>query len=53
MTAYKNRGLKIEDYSNAYDYYRNLITLPLYTLLNDDDLEFVAEEFKSVVESYK
>lgn len=50
MTAYKNLGYKIEDYPNAFEYYRNLITLPLYTLLNDDDLEFVAEEFKSAVE---
>lgn len=53
MTAYKNLGLKIEDYPAAYDYYKNLITLPLYTLLNDDDLEFVAEVFKEVVQEYK
>lgn len=53
MTAYKNLGFKIEDYPNAYDYYRNLITLPLYTLLTNDDIEFVANEFHSVVAEYK
>ena len=53
MTAYKNLGFKIEDYPNANDYYRNLITLPLYTLLTNDDIEFVANEFHSVVAEYK
>lgn len=53
MTAYKNMGLKIEDYPNAYEYYKNLITLPLYTLLTDEDLEFITEQFKAVVEEYK
>lgn len=53
MTAYKSMGLKIGDYPCAYDYYKNLITLPLYTLLSDDDLEFVSEVFKEVVEEYK
>jgi dTDP-4-amino-4,6-dideoxygalactose transaminase len=53
MTAYKNMGLKIEDYPAAYEYYKNLITLPLYTLLDDNDLEFVIESFKEVVQEYK
>ena len=52
MTAYKNMGIKIDNYPNSYDYYRNLITLPLYTLLTDEDLEFIADEFKAVVEEY-
>lgn len=53
MTAYKNMGISISDYPNAYDYYKNLITLPLYTLLDDSDLEFVAESFKAVVNEYR
>lgn len=53
MTAYKNMGLKIEDYPNSYDYYQNLITFPLYTLLKDPDVEFIIENFKEVIEGYK
>lgn len=49
MTGYKNLGYRIEDYPNAFDYYRNLITLPLYTLLSDDDLIFVTQMFKDVL----
>lgn len=53
MTAYKNMGLSISDYPNAYNYYKNLITLPLYTLMDDQDLEFVAESFKAVANGYR
>lgn len=40
MTAY---GANCEAFPNAYDYYRNLVTLPLHTLLSDDDVEYVTE----------
>lgn len=43
MTAYKNMSGGIEKYPNAYDYYRNLITLPFHTLLGDSDVEYVCE----------
>ena len=46
MTAY---GKNCIAYPNAYDYYHNLITLPLYTLLSDEDVEYVCETLKEVV----
>ena len=49
MTAYKEISGGIEKYPNAYDYYRNLITLPLYTLLSDDDVEYVCAMLKFVI----
>lgn len=49
MTAYKAYGWKIEDFPNAYDYYRNLITLPLHTKLSDEDVEYVVERFVECV----
>ena len=52
MTAYIKLGFKIEDYPNAYDYYKNLITLPLHTLLSDD-VECIIENFRDVVERYR
>lgn len=52
MTAYKAYGWNIKDFPKAYDYYHNLITLPLYTKLSDDDVEYVINSFKEVVKEY-
>ena len=49
MTAYRESSGGIEQYPNSYDYYKNLITLPLHTCLSDDDVEYVVETLKSVV----
>ncbi|HOO07213.1 MAG TPA: DegT/DnrJ/EryC1/StrS family aminotransferase [Ruminococcus sp.] len=46
MTAY---GKDCSNYPNAYDYYHNLITLPLHTLLSDEDVEYVCEVMKKVM----
>lgn len=45
MTAY---GKDCSNYPNAYDYYHNLITLPLHTLLSDEDVEYVFTALKEV-----
>jgi dTDP-4-amino-4,6-dideoxygalactose transaminase len=47
-TAYKNLGFDIKDYSNAYEQYKNEVTLPLHTKLTDEDVEFIIENFKEV-----
>ena len=52
MTAYKELGWDIKDFPNAFEYYENLITLPLHTLLSDEDVEYVIENFKEVVGEY-
>ena len=49
MTAYKELGWDIKDFPNAFDYYCNLITLPLHTLLSDSDVDYVIENFREVV----
>lgn len=49
MTAYRELGWDIKDFPNAYEYYENLITLPLHTLLSDSDVEYVIENFREVV----
>lgn len=48
MTAY---GKDYSGYPNAYDYYHNLITLPLHTLLSDEDVEYVCECLKNAVKA--
>ena len=52
MTAYKEMGWDIKDFPNAYDYYANLITLPLHTKLSDEDVDYVIANFKEVVSEY-
>lgn len=52
MTAYKAYGWDIKDFPNAYDYYHNLITLPLHTKLVDDDVAYVVKMFRKVVREY-
>ncbi len=52
MTAYKAFGWDIKDFPNAYDYYHNLITLPLHTKLSDEDVEYVIEQYRTVVKDY-
>ena len=47
-TAYKNLGFDIKDYPNAYEQYKNEVTLPLHTKLTDEDVEFIIENFKEV-----
>lgn len=49
MTAY---DADIMDYPNSYEYYRSLITLPLHTLLTDEDVAYVCNVFKTVVSEY-
>lgn len=49
MTAYKNLGFDIKDYPNAYNQYRNEITLPLHTRLTDEDVEYVITNFVEVI----
>ena len=49
MTAY---GRDCSAYPNAYDYYHNLITLPLHTNLSDDDVEFITDTFSKIAADY-
>ena len=40
----------IKDYPKAYAKYMNEITLPLHTLLSDEDVDYVIESFKNSVQ---
>lgn len=52
FTAYKNLGFSINDYPNAFDMYKNEITLPLHTLLTNEDVKYVIECFKQAVAKF-
>ncbi len=48
MSAY---GKDCSGYPNSYDYYHNLITLPLHTLMTDEDVDYVCETLKDVLKA--
>ena len=50
FTAYKNLGFDIKDYPNAYAQYANEITLPLHTLLSDEDVEYICGSLKRTMD---
>lgn len=48
-TAYKNLGFDIKNYPNAYNNYKSQITLPLHTLLTDEQVDYIIENLKALV----
>lgn len=51
LTAYKNLGYDIKNYPNAYALYENEITLPLYSRLTDEQVDYIIENFIKSVEA--
>ena len=49
LTAYKKLGFKIEDYPNAYNQYKNEISLPLHDFLTEDDVKYICEYIKKII----
>lgn len=52
FTGYKKLGFDIRDYPNAYDFYQNEITLPLYSLLTDEQINYIIEKFIKIIKEY-
>ena len=46
LTAYKRMGYDIKDFPNAFNMYKNEITLPLYSKMTDTQAEYVIDCFK-------
>lgn len=53
LTAYKNLGFNIENYPNAYNLFAREISLPLHTLLTDEDVEYIINNFIRIVEEIR
>ena len=51
-TAYKKLGFNIKDYPNAYNHYKNEITLPLHTNLTNEDVEYVIDIYVTILKEY-
>lgn len=50
-TAYINYGFNIIDYPNAYNQYKNEITLPLHTKLTDDEVDYIIITLLEVIDA--
>lgn len=49
LTAYTDLGFDISDYPNAHELFENAISLPLHTLLTDEEVEYVIEVFREAI----
>ena len=52
LTAYKNLGYNIEDYPNAYNLFKNEISLPIYSTLTDSEVDYIIESLLDILEEY-
>jgi dTDP-4-amino-4,6-dideoxygalactose transaminase len=52
FTAYKNLGFDILQYPNSHSKYLNEITLPLHTLLTNDDIIYISETLNYIVKEF-
>lgn len=52
LTAYKNMGFEVNDFPNALKYFNNTMTLPLHTKLSDEEVNYIIESLKLVLEEF-
>ena len=52
LTAYKNLGFDITDYPNAYALFENEVSLPIYSTLSDEEVDYIIENFVEIVNQY-
>jgi dTDP-4-amino-4,6-dideoxygalactose transaminase len=52
-TAYRKLGFTIENYPNSFEQYRNQMTLPLHTLLTDEQVDYIVSELKEILQNNK
>lgn len=51
LTAYKNMGFDIKDYPNAYNQYANLISIPVYSIMTDEQCEYIISNLRETLNS--
>ncbi|RIL72028.1 DegT/DnrJ/EryC1/StrS aminotransferase family protein [Staphylococcus cohnii] len=49
LTAYKKMGFDISSFPNAYNKFKNEITLPLNTILSNDDLYYIVKSLNEIL----
>lgn len=51
LTAYRNMGFDIKDFPNALTYFDNTMTLPLHTKLTNEEVDYIINNLKTILES--
>lgn len=51
MSAYKNLGFDIKDYPNSYNQYKNLISIPIFSKMTDEENRYVIDTFISCLKN--
>lgn len=49
FSAYIKRGFDIADFPNAFKYYENVVTLPLYNVLTDEEVDYVITSVRELL----
>ena len=49
LTAYRSLGFSIKDFPNARAQYQNELTLPLHTLLTQEDVQYVSQQLTEIL----
>lgn len=49
LTAYRELGFDIKDYPNAFDMFKNEITLPLNTVITKEEITYICNTLKSIL----
>ena len=52
LTAYKNLGFDIKDYPNAYGLFENEISLPIYSKLTDEEVDYITDNLLDILKDY-
>jgi dTDP-4-amino-4,6-dideoxygalactose transaminase len=52
LTAYKNLGFDIKDYPNAYGLFENEISLPIYSTLSDEEVDYICRNLLEILKDY-
>lgn len=52
MTGYKKLGFDIKDYPNAYAHYANEISIPLFSRLTDEEVDYIIDNYTDVIKEY-
>lgn len=52
LTAYKNLGFDIADFPNAEAFYENEITLPLYSRLTEEEVDYIIDNYTAIIKEY-
>ncbi len=52
LTAYKDLGFDIDNYPNAYNLFKNEISLPVYSTLTDAEVDYIIQNLLDILEEY-